>query len=154
MNESLEVQATLTNDKVRLTASSRSNPPVVSDYFPPLGDGEGYTGLELLLMSLAVCSATSILFLLRKQGTTVSGFDVKASGGRRTQHPTSFEKIHLDFTLDSSDAEMADLANAIASSEQMFCPVWAMLKNSAEITTSHKIRTRQVRGSGTRNAPK
>ena len=52
---------------VRFSGSARDLPAVSADYFPPLGEGQGYTGLELLLLSLAACSATAIVPLLPRE---------------------------------------------------------------------------------------
>ena len=139
MAEQLEVTVRLTNQKVQFTGVSRSNPEVIFDYTPPLGDGEGYTGLEMLLMSLAACSGTSVVALLRKTGKTVSAFQVAARGIRREEHPTSFEKIFLSFVLTSENTGDADILKAIQLSEQQVCPVWDMLKGNVEIITEHKI---------------
>jgi putative redox protein len=139
MAEQVEVAVNLTNQKVQFTGTARSNPPVTFDYHPPLGDGEGYTGLEMLLMSLAACSGTSIVALLRKMRKDVAAFKVAANGSRRETHPTSFDKIALEFALESSDATEEDLRKAIQLSEQSYCPVWAMLKNSAEIVSEYRI---------------
>ena len=141
MTEQLEINLKLTNDKVQFMGSSRSNPAVTCDYFPPIGDGEGYTGLELLLLSLAACSATAIVVLLRKMRKTVSGFAVHASGTRQEQPPTAFEKIHLEFTLHSPDAGDADMHKALELAEKTVCPVWAMLKNNVEVTPAFHIIT-------------
>ena len=134
----LEVTVNLTNDKVQFTGLSRSNPAVKCDYFPPIGDGEGYTGLELLLMSLAVCSATAIVHLLRKMGRDVSGFKVDARGVRKETLPMTFEKIFLDFAVKSRDAEDLDIGKAIRLAEESYCPVWTLLKNNVEIVTQHR----------------
>jgi putative redox protein len=109
------------------------------DYFPPLGDGQGYTGLELLLMSLAGCSATSIVYLLRKMEKNVAGFSVRAKGIRREVHPTSFHTIALEFLVTSGDADDASVKRAIHLSEESLCPVWALLKNNVEIKTEYRI---------------
>lgn len=138
-NEQVEVAVTLTNDKVQFSGVARSNPAVTFDYKPPLGDGQGYTGLEMLLMSLAACSGTSVVYLLRKMGKHVSGLQVNAQGTRRSQHPTSFETMLLEFVLHSDDVQDPDMREVIRLSEQSVCPVWAMLKNSAEITTKYSI---------------
>ncbi|UCE41178.1 MAG: hypothetical protein JSV17_17380 [Candidatus Aminicenantes bacterium] len=53
MAEHLKATVTLSNQKVQSTGEAGSNPPITFDYHPPLGDGEGYTGLEGLLLSLA-----------------------------------------------------------------------------------------------------
>ena len=141
MTDLLEIEVTLTNDKVQFTGVSKSNPAITFDYKPPLGDGQGYTGLELLLMSFAACSGTTIVALLRDMGKNISGFKVNAKGIRRDQHPTSFEKIILDFMLHSQNAEDADFQKAVQLSEDSFCPVWAMLKNNVEVITEFSIET-------------
>ena len=65
MAEQLEVTVNSTNQKVQFTGVARSNPAITMDYTPPLGDGQGYMPLELLLMSLATCSgATVAMFVL------------------------------------------------------------------------------------------
>jgi putative redox protein len=139
MSEQLEVTVNLTNQKVQFTGISRSNPPIIFDYDPPLGDGQGYTGLEMLLMSLAACSGTSIVALLRNMKKNVSGFRVNGKGIRRSEHPTSFQKIFLEYTLNSKDAEDKDIEKAIQLSEENYCPVWDMVKNNVEVITEYKI---------------
>ena len=139
MSEQLMVTASLINEKVKFKGESRSNPEIILDYTPPIGDGEGYTSLELLLISLASCSGTSITLLLRRMKKDVSGLKVNVSGNRREQHPTSFEKIHLEFDLVSKDAEDSDLERVIKLSEESICPVWNMIKNNVEISYEYKI---------------
>jgi putative redox protein len=139
MAEQLEVTVNLTNQKVQFTGISRSNSPITFDYGPPLGDGQGYTGLEMLLMSFAACSGTSIVALLRNMKKNISGFKVNGKGIRRTEHPTSFQKIFLEYTLNSKDAEDKDIEKAIQLSEEKYCPVWAMVKNNVEVVTEYKI---------------
>ncbi len=139
MNDPLSVEIKLANQKVQFSCSARALPVVQADYFPPLGDGQGYTGLELLLLSLAACSATSIVSMLRRMKKNVADLRVNASGIRREQHPTSFSRIDLAFTLTSADAADADLQKAIQLSAETFCPVWAMLKGGVEIVPEFKI---------------
>ena len=141
MGEQLQVSVTLVNQKVGFSGVGRDNPAVAIDYKPPLGDGQGYTSLELLLMSLASCSASTIVPLLRRMHKDVAGFSVSATGIRRDTHPTCFQTISLAFVLTSSDASETDLQKAIALSEETYCPVWAMLKNNVEISTSFQIMT-------------
>ncbi|HOW44531.1 MAG TPA: OsmC family protein [Candidatus Aminicenantes bacterium] len=139
MDVPLSIAVELVNDKVRFSGSTRGLPPVSADYFPPLGDSQGYTGLELLLLSLAVCSGTAILPLLRRMGKTVAGLRVSAAGKRRDRHPTSFERIDIEFALSSPDAAPADLQKAVSMAEGTICPVWAMLKGSCEIVPALRI---------------
>jgi putative redox protein len=131
--------ATLTNQKLQFKGNAADNPPINIDYVPPLGDGEGYMPLQLLLISLASCSGSTVATLLRKMNKDVSGLQVTANGERRTEHPTGFKTIQLSFAVKSRDIDEADMNKAIQLSEQTFCPVWAMLKNNVEITATYSI---------------
>ena len=136
-----QVAVDLTNDKVQFTGVSPSNPdrPIVFDFRPPLGDGDGYNGLELLLMSFSGCSGTTILYLLRSMGKTVSGLKVNAKGLRREQLPIKFEKIFIEFVVSSKDAKDPDVQKAILLAEQSICPVWQMIKGNVEVVTEYRI---------------
>jgi putative redox protein len=120
---------------------SKSNPdrPIAFDFKPPIGDGQGYNGLELLLMSFAGCSGTAIAYLLRKMGKSISGLKVNAKGIRRDQPPIKFESVFLEFILNSKDTKDADIQKAIQLAEDSVCPVWQMVKNNVEVTTEYKI---------------
>lgn len=139
MTEQLAITVNLENDKVRFSAAGRSIAPVTFDYHPPVGDDAGYTGLEGLLMSLAACSATSVVSLLRRMHKTVTAFRVEARGDRRDEHPTVLTKIELAFLVDSPDATDAEVARAIQLSEEKFCPVWAMLRGNVEVVATHVL---------------
>jgi putative redox protein len=136
-----EVTVRLINQKIKFTGVSKGNPdqPVTFDYRPPLGDGQGYSGLELLLMSLSGCSATAVVYLLRKMRKTVSGLEVKAKGIRREQPPIKFEKIYLEFILNSKDTGDADIKKAILLAEESVCPVWQMIKDNVEVVSEYRI---------------
>jgi putative redox protein len=74
-----------------------------------------------------------------RDGKNISGFKVNAKGIRRDMHPTSFQKIFLEFILNSEDTEDSDIQKAIQLSEETYCPVWAMLKNNVEVISEYKI---------------
>lgn len=136
---SIVASATLTNQKLQFKGNAADNPSITIDYLPPLGDGEGYMPLQLLLISLASCSGSTVVTLLRKMNKDVSGLKVTALGERRTEHPTGFKTIQLSFAVKSENIDETAIEKAIQLSEQTFCPVWAMLKNSVEITTNYSI---------------
>lgn len=131
--------ATLINQKLKFEGEAADNPSIIIDYIPPLGDGEGYMPLQLLLISLASCSGSTVVSLLRKMGKDVSGLKVTASGERRDEHPLGFKTINLDFIIKSSDIDGTYIQKAIQLSEQTYCPVWAMLKNNVVINTTYSI---------------
>ncbi len=139
MGNQLKVTVNSTNRKLGYTGSLRSLPPITMDYIQPHGDGQGYMPLEMVLMSLGACSGGTIGFLLRKMGKSVSAVTVNAKGIRRDEQPTSFQKILLHFTINSADAQDADVQKAIKLGEASVCLVWQMLKGNVAITTEYKI---------------
>jgi putative redox protein len=136
-----EVTVRLINQKIKFAGLSKANPdrPITFDYRPPLGDGKGYNGLELLLMSFCGCSATAVVYLLRKMGKTVSGMEVVAKGVRKNEPPIKFTKIFIEFIVNSQDARDSDIERAIGLAEESVCPVWQMIKNNVQVVPAFRI---------------
>ncbi len=134
MGDFIETNVCLINEKVRFEAHAKQNPSVYIDYIPPIGDGDGYTSLELFLMSLASCVGTAVISILRKMGKKPTKFKIYACGHRRDTHPTCFEKVTLRFTICSPNTCEDDVRKAIAIAENSICPVWAMIKNNVEVS--------------------
>ena len=129
----------LISDKVRFTGALRDNAPVTVDYSAPIGDGQGYTSLELFLMSLATCMGSTVLLVLRKMRKTITGCRITASGTRRGEHPTCFEEIAVAITLHSPDVAEADVQTALRIADDSLCPVWAMIKGNVKVVTAVEI---------------
>ncbi len=141
MGNQLEVSVDLTNQKTQFTGVARSNPAIFIDSKSPQGDGQGYTPLELLLISLASCSGSTVVTLLRKMRKNISGLKVKAKGIRREQSPTSFQKIILEFIISSEEIQSSEVDKVIKLTEETYCPVWAMLKNNVKVIPEFHIVT-------------
>ncbi len=139
MSNVLEVNVDRIDNRVKFEGIAGNNSPVTIDYPEPYGSGQGYTSLELLLISLCTCSATSILLILKKMQKNVIDFKVHAKGERRTEHPTGFKYIKLNFIIKSDNTSNEDVEKAIKISEDSLCPVWNMLKNSVEIECDYVI---------------
>ena len=132
-------KVTLVNDRVQFEGHVHGQPSVAIDYTSPLGDGNGYTSLELLLLSLSSCLGTAVATFLRRMNRDVSGLEIMTRGERKSTHPTGFHTIHLVVRLTSCDASVAELEKTVASAEQSFCPVFAMIKNNVEILTRVEV---------------
>lgn len=87
---------------------------VQMDY--PLKPGENLTGLtplQLLLASLAGCSANTLMaVLVRRMQQPVRGMEVHARGVRRDEHPTVLTEIALEFVLRGSGIDPASVERA------------------------------------------
>ena len=137
---SLECKVKLVNSKAKFSCSSEGKEQITVDYIPPLGDGEGYTSLELLMLSLASCFGSTVKFVLAgSMDTDVRDLEIRASGKRREAHPTALEKINLDMVIRSGKLTDAVLENVIKTAEEKLCPVYSMLADSTEIKVSYRI---------------
>lgn len=137
--EQVRVSMELVNEKLRFLGTSEDNPSrtVSMDYAPPLGDGEGFLGLELMLISFAGCVSTAIVFILRRMGKTVSGYRMRAVGTRR-EAPLSLEAIDFEIEVDSPDIEN-ELEAAVLRAEQI-SPVWLAIKGNVRVAWRHNVR--------------
>jgi len=97
--------------------------------------GEGPKPMEMLLASLASCAGGSMVALLRRGGHQFEGLTVTARGQRRSEHPTIFTEIALEFAFRGT-VDRAAVDRAISQAETRVCPVWTMLKSSTPIKTS------------------
>ena len=138
-SEELIASITLVNDKLHFKSTVGENEPVSIDYIPPLGDNDGYTSLELFLLSLSSCVGSSILTFLRKMRKTITGCEIHSRGLRREEHPTCFKSILLTINLKSTDTTEEDLKKVIKLSEDTYCPVWAMIKGNVEVEIQYNI---------------
>ena len=135
----LKGSVSLINEKVKFKCLVDGNEPIIVDYIPPLGDGEGYTSLELLLLSLASCFASTVKLMVNNHlKKRIDDLQVLASGVRREEHPTAFESINLELMFKSSEINPETMEEVMQQAKDKFCPVWAMLKNNVEITTTVK----------------
>ena len=137
--KNLLVSLDLLNDKVQFNGLVEDQAPIKIDYVAPLGDGQGYTSLELLLLSLGSCMASTLLMFLRRSGKTVNSLRIIAEADRRAEHPTILTTIHLRFFFTSPDLTQGDFEKVLAVTEDRFCPVYAMIKPETKIITTCHI---------------
>jgi len=144
----LAVSLELIDEKVRFAGTAEGQPPVYIDYLPPIGTSEGYTSLELLLLSLASCMSTSIMLFLRRMGHRVDALRVAAEAERQQEHPTILTQIHLRFFLVSPDVMLTDFEKVLAMSEERFCPVYSMINPGVRIIATSHIERPDENGTG------
>ncbi len=136
----LKASAELINEKAKFKCTVDGRDPIIVDYVPPLGDGEGYTSLELLLLSLATCFGSTVKFMLAEQmKKRIDGLRIQAAGVRREEHPTSFETIRLELIFKTPELKPEELERVMQMAKDIYCPVWAMLKTAVPIETLYRI---------------
>ena len=135
----VEIHMELVNQKVKFTGVSKTNPdtPIAIDYLPPLGDGEGFLGLELLVMSFAGCVSTAIVGLLRIMNKNISAYKMDVTGIKNEQ-PLSLQKIHFAVVVESNDINQDEIQNVLKMAEQI-SPVWIAIRNNVDIDWEYEI---------------
>lgn len=138
--EHLNVKLQSADDKAMFSVTARNNPQVVVDFFPPVGTGQGYTSLELLMASFGSCVSTTLLTLLRhKMQKTVEAIAVNVVGVVREEHPKALEQMDVTLDIKAKDLIETEVRQALKAAEETFCPVWAMVKGNVEIAFTIKI---------------
>ncbi len=135
----IEINLELVNEKVKFTGVSKANQntPITIDYLPPIGDGEGFLGLELLVMSFAGCVSTGIVAILRKMGKNVLGYKMSVTGFKK-ENPVLLEKIIFDIMVESADISEEELQKVVKKAEEI-SPVWIAIKNNVEVEWNIKL---------------
>lgn len=139
-NQTLQIEVGDLTGKMNLIGRGHSPFTVSIDYPPPLGEDQGFTSLELMMVSLASCSCHTIKHLLESSGSRVTKIAAVATGHRRMDaHPTLLTKIELSYSLSGDGLSSDSVEKAIRTAEEKMCPVWAMLKGNVEIVWKYVI---------------
>src|SRR5215203_7435041 len=71
------------------------------------------TPVELLLVSVAACTAVDVVSILEKKRQVVTDYRVEITGERRDEHPRSFTQMHIHHIVYGQDVSDQALAHAI-----------------------------------------
>jgi len=94
---------------------------------------------QLLLISLAACSAYDVVEILQKKRKTLRSLEVTADGEHDSEPPWAIRKIHLHYRLVGEDLTDKAVEQAIRLSEEKYCSVAATVRGIATITTEFEI---------------
>ncbi len=106
-------------------------------------DGDGVTGpspMQLLLHSLAACTASDVVDILGKMRVSLSGLTLRVTATRAPEPPRRFTAIHLSYETRGLDpADEGKLRRALALSHEKYCSVLHSLREDIEIRTEVEI---------------
>jgi len=97
------------------------------------------TPLEMLLVSVAACTAMDVVPILEKKRQIVTAYRAEITGTRADDHPRKFVKFHIHHIVHGRSISEKALADAIQLSDTKYCSVAATVRPTAEITTSYEI---------------
>ena len=99
----------------------------------------GPTPMEMLLVSVAACTAADVISILHKKREDVTDYHVEITGERADEHPKKFIKFHIHHIVRGRSVSEKSVAAAIELSDTKYCSVAATVRPTAEITTSYDI---------------
>jgi putative redox protein len=103
------------------------------------GGPTGFSPMELLLVSLASCTAMDVISILKKKRQDVTGFEVRANGLRAEEHPKVYTDITLEYVVRGHGVDPQAVERAIELSETKYCSVSGMLNKAATIKTTYRV---------------
>lgn len=95
--------------------------------------------LEMLLVSVAACTAADVISIMQKKRQDVREYLVEITGTRVDEHPRKFTAFHVNHIVRGRGISEKSLADAIQLSDTKYCSVAATVRPTATITTSYEI---------------
>ena len=95
--------------------------------------------LEMLLVSVAACTAADVISILLKKRQNVDAYRVEVNGTRKEDHPRAFTAFHVHHIVHGRSVSEKAVADAIKLSDEKYCSVAATVRPTATITTSYEV---------------
>jgi putative redox protein len=105
------------------------------------GSDAGIRPKELLLLSLAGCTASDVISILQKKRVKLDDFEMNISSEVTEVHPKVYSKIDLEYVFYGKDIKAKDIERAIELSETKYCGVTAIFEKAMEINHTYRIET-------------
>lgn len=103
------------------------------------GGGAAPQPMQLLLLSLAGCTAMDVLSILRKKRQRVTGLGVEATGRYAEGRPKVFDRVEVVYRVRGEGLDPEAVDRAIELSRDRYCPVIATVRPTAEVLTSYEV---------------
>ncbi len=114
------------------------------------GRNLGPRPMELMLLSVAACSAVDVVHILKKARQPVSDVQVAVKGARAETEPKTFTDIHLHFLVSGTGLRANQVERAVKLSAEKYCSASIMLGRAGAKVT-HDFEMREA-GGGRREA--
>ena len=126
--------------KLAFEGKTESGHSVLMDTKPESGgEGKAPSPMELVIMALGGCTGIDVVSILKKMRVNLESMTINIDSERATEHPKVFTKINLEYNFTGRNIKEDDVKRAIELSQQKYCSVSAMLKETAEITYKWNI---------------
>lgn len=108
-----------------------------------LDDASGASGpkpVELMAVALAGCTAFDVITILRqKHHQKITGYEVRVEADQAERPPQVFTDVRIHHVISGFEIDPAAVELAIQLSEDKYCSVGAMVKQTASLHTTYEI---------------
>lgn len=127
---------------MKFIANSDSNRGLIVDV-PEKGKEQERLGpgpMELMLMGIGACTASDVVWIVRKQRAQLEKLELHLQAERATSDPKRFTKIHIEYVLGGKGLKDKAVARAIQLSQEKYCSATnSVVLGGVTITASHRI---------------
>jgi len=106
---------------------------------PEWKEWRGTKPSDLLLVSLASCSAHDVVMILERQRKELIDLHVSVEGKQLEEPPYNFTDIHLHYRVSGMGLSENSVSRAIQLSQDKYCSVAATVRGVANLTYTYEI---------------
>lgn len=114
-----------------------------SEHHMLLDDAAGGSGpkpVELVAVGLAGCTAFDVITVLRqKYHQKVTSYEVRVEADQAERPPQVFTSVRLHHVITGFEIDPTAIEEAIRLSEEKYCSVGAMVRQTARLQTTYEI---------------
>ena len=127
-------------DKMQFMVKTESGHSFLVDGAPEVGgQNAGARPMELMVASIAGCTAMDVLAILKKMQQEITNLNVSVVGERASDHPKNFLSVHVEYSVTGFDLDETRVEKAISLSEKKYCSAIASMHPSIKLTSNYKI---------------
>ncbi len=103
-------------------------------------EDSGARPMELMLVSVAGCTAIDVVGILKKQRQDIEDVEVEIEGERAEDYPKVYTAVTVNYLVRGKGVDPQAVERAIALSEEKYCSASVILERSgAKMRTSYTI---------------
>lgn len=98
------------------------------------GQDKGPRPKQLLMVSLAGCTAMDVVSMLGKMRVQVDSFRIEVDGELTEEHPKVYSSMHIKYIFKGDNLPLDKIEKAVNLSQEKYCGVSAMLAKSTNLS--------------------
>ena len=91
---------------------------------------EGPSPMQATLLGAMACTASDIVYILRKQRVAFTGLEIDGEADRAEEDPTVLTKVRLHYRIYGNDIKESAVKRAVNLSTEKYCSVGIMLRRA------------------------